>query len=333
MTNRVDNCYRIDCLQFCNWSSRVFQEAREGAVDAIHATVVYHGSFRDAVREIEGWNRLFNANKQLICRGRTCLDIARARSSGRTAVFLGFQNPSPIEDDLGLVEIFHALGIRFMQLSYNNQSLLASGWMEDEDGGITRMGRAVIGEMNRVGMAVDMSHSGERSTLEAIEMSERPVAVTHANPDWWRATRRNKSDAVIRALAESGGMIGFSLYPLHLKGGSDCTLEQFCRMVAETALRHGTECLGIGSDLCQGRAASDLSWMRHGRWSSQRVGEEVRDAGFPRQPDWFRNNRDFRNLADGLAAAGFSQNETTAILGGNWFRFLGLVLDGDGGQE
>ena len=80
-----------------------------------------------------------------------------------------------------------------MQLSYNNQSLLASGWMEEEDGGVTRMGREVIGEMNRVGMAVDMSHSGERSTLEAMEMSERPVAVTHANPDWWRSTRRNKS--------------------------------------------------------------------------------------------------------------------------------------------
>ena len=116
----------IDCLQFCNWSDKIFRQMRKGGLDAVHATVVYHGSFRDAVHGLEEWNRLFAAHRGLIFSGRTSADVVEARRSGRTAIFLGFQNPSPIGDDLGLVEVFHSLGIRFMQLAYNNQSLLAS---------------------------------------------------------------------------------------------------------------------------------------------------------------------------------------------------------------
>ena len=97
-----------------------------------------------------------------------------------------------------------------MQLTYNNQSLLATGCYEENDTGVTRMGRQVIAEMNRVGLVVDMSHSGERSTLETIEISERPIAITHANPAFWHRALRNKSDDVLKALGESGGMLGFS---------------------------------------------------------------------------------------------------------------------------
>ncbi len=153
--------------------------------------------------------------------------------SGRTAIFFGFQNPSPIEDDIGLVEILHTLGARFMQLTYNNQSLLATGCYEAEDTGITRMGKQVIKEMNRVGLVVDMSHSADRSTIEAADISERPIAITHANPHSWAPALRNKSDDVIRAVTENGGMMGFSLYPHHLKDKSDCTLESFCEMIAD----------------------------------------------------------------------------------------------------
>ena len=125
--------------------------------------------------------------------------------------------------------------MRFMQLSYNNQSLLATGCYEKNDAGITRFGKQVIREMNRVGMVVDMSHSAERSTLEAIEYSSRPIAITHANPIFFEAALRNKSDPVLTSLAQSGGMFGFSLYPHHLKGGSACTLADFCTMVARSA--------------------------------------------------------------------------------------------------
>jgi len=241
----------IDGLQYANWSPKIFRQMREGGVDAVHVTIAYHENFRETVQNIERWNRWFEQLPELICPARSGDDVRAAKAAGRTAIIFGFQNCSPIEDDIGLVEIVHTLGARFMQLSYNNQSLLATGCYESEDPGITRMGRQVIAEMNRVGLVIDMSHSAERSTLEAIEISERPIAITHANPAFWYPALRNKSDSVLRALAQSGGMIGFSLYPHHLKGKSDCTLESFCGMVARCAEIMGVERLGIGSDLCQ----------------------------------------------------------------------------------
>ncbi|MEO0667325.1 MAG: membrane dipeptidase [Pseudomonadota bacterium] len=314
---------RIDNLQYCNWSEKVFRQMREGRVDAVHATIAYHETFRETVLNIERWNRWFERHSDLIVKGRTAADVDRARASGRTAIFFGFQNPSPIEDDIGLVEVLHDLGARFMQLSYNNQSLLATGCYEDEDPGITRMGREVIAEMNRVGLVVDMSHSADRSTIEAAEISTRPIAITHANPYVWHPALRNKRDDVIGAVVAGGGMLGFSLYPHHLAGGTDCTLDSFCEMIARTAERFGAAHLGIGSDLCQDQPDSVVEWMRTGRWTKGvEYGEgSVSAPGFPPQPDWFRDNRDFDNIESGLRAVGFDEGEVAGIKGGNWYRF------------
>ncbi|MEP1588613.1 MAG: membrane dipeptidase [Tateyamaria sp.] len=314
---------RIDNLQYCNWSPKVFRELRAGGVDAIHVTIAYHENFRETVLNFERWNRWFEEYPDLITKGLWASDIDVARAAGKTAVFFGFQNPSPIEDDIGLVEIVHTLGARFMQLTYNNQSLLATGCYEDDDTGITRMGRQVIKEMNRVGLVIDMSHSGDRSTIEAAEISNRPIAITHANPHDWHPALRNKRDDVIRAVTEKGGMLGFSLYPHHLKGGSNCTLQDFCEAIARTAERYGTDKIGIGSDLCQDQPDSIVEWMRVGRWSKEiDYGEGSAAApGFPLQPDWFRDNRDFGNIESGLKATGMNAAEVTAIMGGNWYRF------------
>ncbi len=314
---------KIDCLQYANWSEKIFRQMREGGLDGVHVTICYHENFRDTVLNIEKWNRWFETYPELICHARSAEDLRRAKADGRTGIIFGFQNCSPIEDDIGLVEICHTLGARFMQLSYNNQSLLATGCYEAEDPGITRMGRQVIKEMNRVGLVVDMSHSAERSTLEAIEISERPIAITHANPAFWHAARRNKSDAVLAALAESGGMLGLSLYPHHLKDKSDCSLESFARMAADLAERYGVGFFGIGSDLCQDQPDSVVEWMRVGRWSKEiDYGEgSASDAGFPPQPDWFTDNRDFPNLARGLAEVGFNDQEVAQIMGENWLNF------------
>ena len=315
---------RIDGLQYANWSEKVFGQMREGGVDCVHATIAYHETFREAVAVVEAWNRRFEAHPELIVRARTGDDVRAARTDGRTAIVFGAQNPSIIEDDIGLVEVWHALGLRFMQLSYNNQSLLATGCYEDEDPGLTRMGREVVAEMNRVGVVVDMSHAAERSAREAIDASARPVTVSHANPSSWHPARRNVSDEVVRALAARGGLLGFSLYPHHLKGGSRCTLEDFCAMVARTAELVGPERLGIGSDLCQDQPDSVVEWMRTGRWTKRvDYGEGSKDAaGFPQTPSWFGNNADFGNLEAGLSAAGFDAGEVEGIMGGNWLRFF-----------
>jgi microsomal dipeptidase-like Zn-dependent dipeptidase len=203
-----------------------------------------------------------------------------------------------------------------MHITYNNQSLLASGCYEERDTGVTRMGREVIREMNRLGMVIDMSHSARLSTLETIALSERPIAITHANRAAWHGSVRNKEDDVLKALAESGGMLGFSLYAHHLKDGPSCTLESFCRMVADTAGIMGAENIGIGSDLCQDQPDEAVTWMRNGNWTKS--GEPV---AFPPQPAWFARNSHFRNLAPALRAVGFSESEVEGIMGGNWLGF------------
>ena len=214
-------------------------------------------------------------------------------------------------------------GVLFMQLTYNNQSLLATGCYEKRDSGITRMGKEVIQEMNRVKMIVDMSHSAEFSTLEAIEISDAPIVVSHANPSFWHKGLRNKSDDVLKALNDSGGMIGFSLYPHHLKGASDCTLESFCEMIAETTKKISVKQIGIGSDLCIRHPDSIVEWMRNGTWTKTKdFGEGSSDnPGFPPQPKWFEDARGFDNLENGLKQVGFSEEETHDILGNNWYNF------------
>ncbi len=318
------SAFVIDGLQYANWSEKIFREMRAGGVDAVHVTIAYHETFREAVLNVGQWNRWFEQFPDLIMQARTGADVRRARETERTAIVFGFQNPSPIEDDIDLVEIWHTLGVRFMQLSYNNQSLLATGCYEAEDPGITRMGKQVIAEMNRVGMVVDMSHSAERSTLEAIELSSRPIAITHANPHWWHPALRNKSDEVLKALTSKGGMLGFSLYPHHLADGSKCRLEDFCAMIARAAERYGAAHLGIGSDLCQDQPDSVVTWMRNGRWTKATdYGEGSAAApGFPDQPKWFRDNRDFGAIEQGLIDVGFDSSEVKGIIGGNWLRFF-----------
>ncbi len=320
----MNESYRIDCLQYANWSETIFREMRIGKVDAVHVTIAYHENFRETVANFEQWNRWFEKHDDLILHGRTVDDIRRARETQRTAIFFGFQNPSPIEDDIGLVEILHSLGARFMQLSYNNQSLLATGCYEAEDPGITRMGKEVIEEMNRVGLVVDMSHSADRSTLEAAELSSRPIVNTHANPHFWHPALRNKSNEILTAVAGSGGMLGFSVYPHHLKGGGQCTLESFCQMIADTADLIGADKIGIGTDLCQDQPDSVVEWMRVGRWTKKiDYGEgSASAAGFPAMPSWFSGNKDFDNIEQGLRDVGFSAENVAGVMGNNWFRFF-----------
>tara|TARA_B100001121_G_scaffold293027_1_gene295228 strand:- start:1360 stop:2325 length:966 start_codon:yes stop_codon:yes gene_type:complete len=315
--------YKIDNLQYCNWSRKVFEINREANLDAVHVTIVYHEDYDEFLIEIEKWNKLFNENSDLIFLGENFHDIERANKENKTAIFFGFQNCSPIEDNIDLVEKVQKLGCRFMQLTYNNQSLLATGCYEKIDSGITNFGKEVIKEMNRVGIVVDMSHSAEKSTLDAIELSKKPIAITHANPSFWHLAKRNKSSDLLKVLGESGGMLGFSIYPHHLKENSNCTLESFCEMIARTAEIMNVKNLGIGSDLCLNQPDRIVEWMRNGTWSKiKNYGEGSKNKpGFPKQPKWFEDARGFKNLEKGLKKVGFSDDETNGILGNNWFNF------------
>ena len=315
--------YRIDNLQYCNWSEKIFKINRKAKLDAIHVTVAYHEDFDEVLKNIKTWNNYFNNFKDLIFPGKNFKDIEKAHRENKTAVFFGFQNCSPIGDNINLVEAIHNLGILFMQLTYNNQSLLATGCYEKIDSGVTRMGKEVIKEMNRLGIVIDMSHSAEKSTIDAINLSSKPIAITHANPSFWFDSKRNKSNVVLKALAESGGMIGHSLYPHHLKDKSNCTLKSFCEMIARTADLIGVKHIGIGSDLCTGHPDTVVEWMRNGKWTKTKdYGEGTKEkSSFPKQPDWFVDASGFKNLEKGLRNIGFNEIETNDILGNNWYNF------------
>lgn len=314
----------IDGLQYVNWNRQLFEEAQQSGVHTIHVTIAYWENIRETLENIGTWNRHFINHADLIMPVRQAADILEAKRVGKVGIIFGFQNCSPIEDDVKMVEILHQLGVRIMQLTYNNQSFLATGCYEEQDGGITRFGRQVIKEMNRVGMVIDMSHSAEKSTLGAIEISERPIAITHANPTFFHKALRNKSETVIRAIGESEGMLGFSMYPFHLKNGSDCTLEEFCQMIGETADMIGIDRIGIGSDLCLNWDYKVLEWMRSGRWTtSVDHGEgSAEKPSWPPQPSWFSGSKDLHTIAKGLANQGFSDDDIAKVMGENWLSFF-----------
>jgi len=315
--------FKIDNLQYCNWSRKIFETNRAAGLDAVHVTIVYHEDYDELLIELNKWEKIFEANSDLIFLGKDFKDIEKAKLENKTAIFFGFQNCSPIEDDIGLVEKVHELGCRFMQLTYNNQSLLATGCYEKIDSGVTNFGREAIKEMNRVGIVVDMSHSAEKSTMDAIEISEKPIAITHANPSFWHAAKRNKSSDLLKMLSDSGGMLGLSLYPHHLRDNSNCSLDSFCEMVAKTAEIMDASKIGIGSDLCLDQPDSVVEWMRNGTWTkTKNYGEGSKNKpGFPKQPEWFEDARGFSNIEKGLKKIGFSDDETHGILGNNWYNF------------
>ncbi|EDM67337.1 peptidase, M19 family [Moritella sp. PE36] len=319
----------IDGLQYCNWDREYFQTLKNSGITAVHATIVYHETARETLSRFAEWNLRFEQNADLIMPIHSVADIEKAKALGKVGIFFGAQNCSSIDDEIGLIEVMRQQGLLIMQLTYNNQSLLASGCYEKNDNGITRFGQQAIAEMNRVGMIIDMSHSAESSTLEAIDLSSRPICISHANPTFAFEALRNKSDTVIKSLAARGGMLGFSLYPFHLPNGSQCTLEDFCQMVAKTADMVGVEHLGIGSDLCLNQPQAVLEWMRNGRWSkAMDYGEgSASNSGWPDSLPWFCGSAGMENIYNGLMRYGFSESEAGQVLGENWFNFLQQGLE------
>ena len=319
----------IDAIQYSNWRRAHFEDWQAGGLTGVGVTIAYHERARETLTRLGEWNWRLREHSDLIRPIRCGADLDAARDEGRVGVLLGAQNCSPVDDDVGLVQVMNDAGLKVMQLTYNNLSLIGAGCAELDDPGISRFGREVIAEMNRVGMVIDMSHSAERTTLEAVELSDRPVAVTHASPRFFKDSPRHKREAVLRALGETGGMFGFSLYSPHLADGADTTLERFTGMVARTAEIAGPDHLGIGSDLCQGWDGRTIDWMRNGRWRLVPEDERADFAGmaWPAQPPWFQRAADMPRLAQGLRARGFDQAEVDGIMGGNWARFLRDALE------
>ncbi|MGI9136750.1 MAG: membrane dipeptidase [Candidatus Nanopelagicales bacterium] len=311
----------VDALQYSNWDRELLLQWRTGNIACVHVTVAIWEGTRDTMRTIGRWNRRFREHSDLIAPARTAEEIMQVAASGRTAVVLGFQNGSPFEDDLSTVELFHDMGVRIGQLTYNIANHIGSSCYEPIDAGLTRFGKHVVKEMNRVGMIVDLSHVGKLTTLDAIQHSERPVMVSHGNPDAVWPHARNLSDDLLRELSAHGGLLGCAPYP-HLTGGDEVSGRQWAEGVAHAVTVMGIDHVGIGTDSSHKWTDEDLHHIRMGHWTH----EMNYGAGSPDKPGWlpwpqfFRTPEDFPGLADSLAAVGFDEAERNKLMGGNLIR-------------
>ncbi len=313
----------IDALNASKFDRNYLYELQKGGATAVHVSIDMWANARDTLSNISQWYVFINENKDFLTLIRTGEDIERAKEEGKIGIIIGIQNTSLIEDELALVETFNNLGLKIMQLTYNNQNLIGSGCYEENDNGISRFGKNVIKEMNRVGIIIDLSHCGVKTTIDAIEISSRPVAITHANPHWIYPKKRNKSKEVLKKLKENNGMLGLTLFPT-MMGGSDTKIEEFADLVTETMDFLGEDKVGFGSDLIGNRDDAFMHWVRMGRWTHEMdYGSGTKDS--PTRPDWptwFQGPADYQNLADGLAKRGMSEKAIRGFMGENWLNFF-----------
>ena len=326
-----NNPLLIDCLEASHWNRDRFVEIREGGVSCVHITLAIWENARETLTKIGHWNRLLEANADLVGLATSAEAIEEIAASGRTAILFGFQNTDPLDDDIDMVQIYHTLGVRIIQLTYNTQNSVASGCWEEDDLGISRFfGRNVIKEMNKVGMLIDVSHCNEKTCFDAVELSERPVAITHGNPQEFvgydiELNRRNRSTDLIKVLTEKGGVIGLGMYPKIMRGGSNSTREDFTEMVVWCVERFGVDCVGFGTDFNKGHREEMVTWWRAGRWA--RESPLKAPSKLSPWPEWFKTPAQFPDVLDALRGKGFSEEEMAKICGGNWLRLFRESFD------
>lgn len=313
----------IDALELSNWDREFIYLLKQGGVTCVHACCGIWENARETLSKVGEWHRFFKENDDIIMQVLTGEDILEAKQEGKIGVILGTQNTSALEDELSLVSVFNQLGIKIMQLTYNNQNLVGSSCYETRDTGLSRYGKQVVKEMNRVGMVIDLSHVGQQTSLDAIKASTRPVAITHANPDWIYPNKRNKSAEVLGALKENGGVVGICAYP-HLINGKNTTLEEFCELIIQTVDFMGIEQVGIGTDLTLNMSVDFLHWMRMGRWTHEmNYGAGSKEIpSWPEWPSWFQTPIDFPNIMTGLKQKGMLEEDIYKVMGGNWHLFF-----------
>ena len=226
-----------------------------------------------------------------------------------------------------LFRAFRDHGVCVMQLTYNLQNYIGCGYWEANDSGISsRFGRTALAEMNDVGILIDLSHCGERTTMEAIEHSEKPVAITHANPREYigkggYGAGRQKTTEAIKLLAERGGVLGLSPNKNMTPNGPATTLTEFIDMVAWTVDRIGIDAIGLGSDYCPGHSRFVRSWWRYARWSRESApAEQMKVSPHEGWSEWMTTQAGMHNIVAELERRGFAAAEIDKIMGGNWLR-------------
>lgn len=301
----------------------------DGGITAFNHAGAGARTFRDAVKLVRVWqHRVGHTSDKTVFVGRGD-DIRRAKAEGKVGVIVGSQDPAMIEDDTDYIEPLYRTGVRVLQITYNERSLLGDGCQERVQGGLTDFGIAAIREMNRVGMIVDVAHAGEATALEATQVSQAPVIISHSACRALRDNPRSAGDALIRAMARTGGVIGICLLPFLLTedGRTEATLEDLLRHVDHVADLVGVDHVGFGSDLTEEIDPAEM--MTETGELGQMVNRPYKPSVYPPLPWIFPEECNslakWGNLTLGLLARGYTEEDASKIMGGNWLRVYSQV--------
>lgn len=319
----------IDGLNVSNWDSpEVFQSLHAGRVTAINATVATWENFGQTMDHLAAWSGRFDSFGDILIQVQSTADILRAKKEGRVGIILGFQNASPIENELDRLAIFKNLGVRIIQLTFHECNLLGDGCWEKRNAGLSNFGVDAVREMNRLGILIDLSHVGEQSTLDAIALSEHPVAVTHANAQEFYSNPRNKTDEALKRVAEKGGVIGATAIGSFLPTQLESTLEDYVDAIDDMVERVGIDHVGFGTDFTQDQPKSFWRYIlsqQGTKYPATFTDPSIQYDEVALYPRGLERPDKLPNLAAALIKRGYATEDVIKILGGNWMRLFQQV--------
>jgi membrane dipeptidase len=309
-------------------SAAMIADVKNSGVTAINMTVGAIGNdntlFEDTMTGIAFAEREIQSNPTALMKILRYSDLEAAKDSGRLGLILGFQDGSMLGADLDRLDMFYRLGVRIIQPTYNGRNLIGDGCLEPGNAGLSRFGRQVIERMNSLGILLDLSHCGQRTTAEGIEASKVPMAITHSGCRALVDIPRNKRDDELRAMADKGGVVGIYFMPFLRASGQPTSTDAILHI--EHAINVcGEDHVGIGTDgLLSAIEVNDAYKNAHLADVEQRrklgisaPGESAEIYNF--LPD-LNTPRRFETLADMLLARGHSAPRVEKILGGNFAR-------------
>jgi len=300
--------------------------AKASGITAVNLTVSAN-TFADTFRQMSYWEHELQAHPDVLMKVYSLGDIRRAKETKRLGLVYGFQNATMLEGDAENLDAFQRFGVRIIQLTYNDRNLLGDGCLEPANAGLSRYGRDVVARMNELRMIVDLSHCGLQTTSDGIAASSRPVAITHSGCRGVFDHPRSKTDDIVRALANKGGVIGIYMMPFINAQGQPVAAD-FVRQIEYAVNVCGEDHVGIGSDLSITPHVVNAEYeARHRRFVE---GRKQRGIAAPREDDYMfvkdvNSPRRLEMIADQLLARKHSEARVEKIVGANWMRLFGEV--------
>lgn len=310
----------VDGLIVSRWSRSLFEDMRRGGLTVANCTCSVWENFEGAMARIAECKLAFEDNADLITQIYTVADIRRAQESGRVGIMLGWQNTSGIEDQIPFLRLFHELGVRVMQLTYNTQNLCGTGCYESRDGGLSDFGREVVDEMNRLRIVIDLSHVGTITADDVIRHSRQPVCYSHVAPKALKDHPRCKTDEQLRFIIEKGGFVGATPFPPFMPKGPDSSINDFIDMLEYMIEITGETRLGFGTDLSQGDPYTPDYWVRDKGYA-----RKLTDFGVVKYPVGLETSADYPNLVAAMERRGWKESRIRRVMGENWIDFLAEV--------